>query len=246
MPETVKLRDVELTRHVRTPAGVARFHKPIGTPLGGKATRSVKKVVGEARPTPMKAAHVTLKAAPVVSAKKRIKMPPEAKNMKAPKAAGEQTVKIAAASPVDEKARWLMAGAKHIPGKQSAELRSRLTSTLNTAKIDAALKTVKDPQKRAALQTMADQRKRALKVVDEEFDKTDMNNPKARNKFFAKLTSIMPALKKRLTKDKVKAIKDKAATRKIIDSTIDALVHNFVITGLLTFASLGGIHLLGI
>ena len=32
---TYQLAEIDLTRHVRTPAGVAYFHKPIGSPIGG-------------------------------------------------------------------------------------------------------------------------------------------------------------------------------------------------------------------
>jgi hypothetical protein len=36
--------DLDLTRYVRTPAGVKRFHKPIGAPIGGGGARPVEKV----------------------------------------------------------------------------------------------------------------------------------------------------------------------------------------------------------
>lgn len=35
---TYQLVEIDLTRHVRTPAGVAYFHKPIGSPIGGKGS----------------------------------------------------------------------------------------------------------------------------------------------------------------------------------------------------------------
>jgi hypothetical protein len=34
-------QDIDLTRHVRTPAGVAYFHKPIGSPIGGGSSHSL-------------------------------------------------------------------------------------------------------------------------------------------------------------------------------------------------------------
>lgn len=48
MVERVQLKDIELTRHVRTEAGVRKYHKPIGTPLGGGHTPT-KKIVHEAK-----------------------------------------------------------------------------------------------------------------------------------------------------------------------------------------------------
>jgi hypothetical protein len=46
MPEErVRLKgDIDLTRHVRTPAGVAYFHLPIGSPIGGGHGRGTSKV----------------------------------------------------------------------------------------------------------------------------------------------------------------------------------------------------------
>lgn len=247
--------DIALTRHVRTPAGAKRYGLPIGSPIGGGATKKVesaiKDVAGKVEDS------VSTKAAKAVAAKEVAKAKPEVKPLhltRDPKTM--KTFEPTPKPPAGTGDHWHLKPevAKRIAAKMGTEEPSTKLSPEETKVLHKAISKLEPDERKVALKLLKN-RAASLEVA-READNVDFNNPTEDKKFWAKLAASNPALSKflapvrtvfeHLSKDysgELKEFKEKEhpwTPGKLLGNIVSRLIEGVCSSGLVLGISAGG------
>jgi hypothetical protein len=255
-----------LTRHVRTEAGVRRYKKPIGTPLGGGEGRAIAKaVVRDAK-----------KAAPskpqerVNPANEFLGHPNAARSPEAAKAAreaGSSPLRPTRAAKVrSNEPRPPAPAERPRPVETISPRRPTVTTNgdqnlwqLDPKRLSEAINNPNiSPERQKALRVELARRKaKAAQLLGEKKDAlafVDKNaegfaDPKKANALFRALYKISPALKPKLegirNSSTSRKLRDVKILKTLIESAIDAVVKSIVGTSIVAGAAAIGLHLLG-
>ncbi len=213
-----QLREVELTRHVRTEAGAARYHKPIGTPLGGASRGKTK----------------------VTTATKTISRKRAAPGKMSPSIAHKEKVFKYSATNTE----YHGTDEKPIP-KASAKMVSKVRAEIKqneiTTKLDQLIKAQHEPERRAEMAKVAEQRLAALKTID------GPGTPKSKlAKIITSLPGFKQHFAKLAKSDKLKAAKNAASLKTVVEGFITGVMHSLAGMTVAAIIAGGGLKALGL
>lgn len=236
-----RVQVIDLVRHVRTPAGMARFHKPIGSPLGGKATKALRKVATRVPTASLKAAPVEkarLKTVPGAAHTKAVieqtqvqLKPPDAEKVRQAAAAvfgSSLPLKPPKHQVTPEEASRAATGSSYVlrppigrgvTGKtEVAELNPEKEPKYES--LDDALK---DPHMRAKFESIVDQHNKASRYVDDEFpEKSEIEKKAKADKFFNGLYKIAPFVRTPMeaARNSKASVKTKSAVKRVMQTAV--------------------------